>query len=534
MGRITIFAINECPFCKRAKGALTQRNIPYTEISLSTHPSKRSDMLSLADQLTVPQIFFNEQHIGGATDLLALLETWDKENENASESDKRSPLERYKTEIESKADPVDPRLQPSSEPPVVETPPLPRTNEMIELPNGESASYLEVYRMLSTVLPRKNKSYHGTLYNNCFKGDTGVTAIMKHYNLTERKQASDFLFKLQDEHQMLGHVLREHSFEDSDRLYYRLQQYFEPKVLNNIRVWTDRVVDLSDAIGLVKRLKKMFGKLESKYTDENGDVDYIAVYEDASFLEFEEATCELQQIDMSKMDEATRLAFGINLYNLMIKHAFTSVGIPSSTLTRGSFFNNVSYCIGGYILSFSELENGILRANAKAPYALSHPFSSSDNRLHLALKEVDPRIHFALNCGAKSCPPIKSFTAEGIQEELRIVAQSFNESDDSTLVDEEKHELRLSMILSWYMSDFAPSKSELASKVVEFLRGEKKEKLLRMIASGKSISVKFNEYDWSTNALKSKKFDGVLKTEENSALAFVKKAVSQKSLVPAF
>jgi len=40
MGRVTVFAIDSCPHCKRAKAALTARGIPFTEISLSSYPSK--------------------------------------------------------------------------------------------------------------------------------------------------------------------------------------------------------------------------------------------------------------------------------------------------------------------------------------------------------------------------------------------------------------------------------------------------------------------------------------------------------------
>ena len=42
------------------------------------------------------------------------------------------------------------------------------------------------------------------------------------------------------------------------------------------------------------------------------------------------------------------------------------------------------------------------------------PFGKSDPRLKLALDAAEPRIHFALNCGAKSCPPIKTFSADEV------------------------------------------------------------------------------------------------------------------------
>ncbi len=58
---------------------------------------------------------------------------------------------------------------------------------------------------------------------------------------------------------------------------------------------------------------------------------------------------------------------------------------------------------------------GILKCQISISISLTFrtPFKKSDPRLSIALESVDPRIHFALNCGAKSCPPIKTFSAKG-------------------------------------------------------------------------------------------------------------------------
>jgi len=82
------------------------------------------------------------------------------------------------------------------------------------------------------------------------------------------------------------------------------------------------------------------------------------------------------------------------------RHAFMKVGIPNGALGRSSFFNSVGYDIGGLFYNFSELENGILRGNKKAPGQFSVPFADRDPRKKLVLEKADPRIHFALNCGA--------------------------------------------------------------------------------------------------------------------------------------
>lgn len=105
-----------------------------------------------------------------------------------------------------------------------------------------------------------------------------------------------------------------------------------------------------------------------------------------------------------------------------------------------------------------------------------------------------------------SCPPIKTFTTESLEEELRIVTQSFNESDDNVYVNETNNKITLSMLYNWYLSDFTSSKSQLPDVVLTFLRDgtEKKQKLEQMILESKNkkkiISVNFFDYDWSTNA----------------------------------
>ena len=161
------------------------------------------------------------------------------------------------------------------------------------------------------------------------------------------------------------------------------------------------------------------------------------------------------------------------------------VGIPNGALGRSSFFNSVGYDIGGLFYNFSELENGILRGNKKAPGQFSVPFADRDPRKKLVLEKADPRIHFALNCGAKSCPPVKKFSATAINEELRIVAQAFCEQEDNVFVDEKSNTLKLTKIMSWYGSDFSSSSQQLPEAIVPFLRGESQEKLLKMIESNK-------------------------------------------------
>lgn len=184
----------------------------------------------------------------------------------------------------------------------------------------------------------------------------------------------------------------------------------------------------------------------------------------------------------------------------MIKYAFIKVGIGTSDLSRLGFFNNVTFRIGPDQFSFQDLEHGILRANSRSPFTSIRSFGPKDDRLRLCMPKVDCRIHFALNCGAKSCPPVTNFTAEGLEQELRIVAQNFCEKDAQVEIKEKEMTLLLSELFKWYRDDFCSSTADsLPKAILKYLRGNKKAILERMLLKG-SVKVKFISYDWSTNA----------------------------------
>ncbi len=503
MGKITIFAIDGCPFCVKAKQNLTDRQIPYTEINLTSHPDKRSDMLALSDSLTVPQIFFNEKHVGGANELIKLLEQWDGEN---AQNGTPTPLKRYEEEVKGQPDPSDPRLQPSTLPAAKEPTPPPRNeDDKIKIPNsGNTVSVLDITDQLLKVLPSSDLNYLTTTYKNAFQSKDLLDSLMKEFSLDE-EQAAEFGKYLQ-KRKIFDHVTSDHIFGQNidKKLFWRLQPYQKPNVLNSFRIWEDRIDP--DSMAVVSRLNKIMQGIQKRATNRNGDFDLASASNDGEYVKFQEGVCELQGIDMSVMDVNTRTAFIINVYNLMIKYAQVKHGVPRNNLERVPFFTKIKINIGGEKFSFNDLENGILRANAAAPYALKRNFAGGDKRTRLSLQQVDNRIHFALNCGAKSCPPVKKFTSTDLEEELRIVALAFCEQDDNVKLEPILNEIYLNTIFNWYRQDFAKTNGDLPKVILGFLRGEKKEMLEKMI-NKKSVKVKFNTYDWSSSVVNSKTFD---------------------------
>jgi len=70
---IEIYCSHFCGYCHRAKSLLENKGIPYQEISVDNQPELREQMVSRSGGVTsVPQIFIDEEHIGGCDDLYAL------------------------------------------------------------------------------------------------------------------------------------------------------------------------------------------------------------------------------------------------------------------------------------------------------------------------------------------------------------------------------------------------------------------------------------------------------------------------------
>ncbi len=72
MTKVIMYTTQFCPYCVRARHLLEEKGVEYTEIRVDLEPHKRSEMIELAGRTSVPQIFINDEHVGGCDDLYAL------------------------------------------------------------------------------------------------------------------------------------------------------------------------------------------------------------------------------------------------------------------------------------------------------------------------------------------------------------------------------------------------------------------------------------------------------------------------------
>ncbi|MEM8502557.1 MAG: glutaredoxin 3 [Cyanobacteria bacterium P01_D01_bin.1] len=70
--KIEIYTWSRCPFCIRAKALLDRKGADYTEYCIDGDEAARSEMAERAGRRSLPQIFIDDQHIGGCDDIHAL------------------------------------------------------------------------------------------------------------------------------------------------------------------------------------------------------------------------------------------------------------------------------------------------------------------------------------------------------------------------------------------------------------------------------------------------------------------------------
>ena len=149
------------------------------------------------------------------------------------------------------------------------------------------------------------------------------------------------------------------------------------------------------------------------YDTERGRVDYAHLCLSPTYAEYCQCARRLRSFDPAALEtREEQLAFWINLYNALIVDAVIQFEVKRSVNEAPGFFWRAAYNIGGRRYCSFDIEYGILRANAPHPAIPGAYFGAGDARRRYSFAQLDPRIHFALVCAARSCPPIAVYDAE--------------------------------------------------------------------------------------------------------------------------
>ena len=178
-----------------------------------------------------------------------------------------------------------------------------------------------------------------------------------------------------------------------------------------------------------------YARVLERFVDERGGVDFAALARDRRDLEvYVRHVADTPLGGIAERRE--RLAHLINSYNALSMYNVIESGIPATHagLAKLAFFVNRKLTVGGEPISLREFENRIIR-----------PLG-------------EPRVHFALNCSAVSCPalPRKPFTAAGLEAELEHETRAFFARAENFRADDGERAVYLSEILRFYADDFVP------------------------------------------------------------------------------
>lgn len=149
-------------------------------------------------------------------------------------------------------------------------------------------------------------------------------------------------------------------------------------------------------------------------------------------------------------DEA-RMAFWINLYNAGTQQLLETH--REAYEKRKKFFSLPAVTVAGKELSLDDIEHRILRRSYSQLVLgyIRRPFRGEFFERH-ELTARDPRIHFALNCGAQSCPPIAAYTREEIDDQLDMATESYLDGIVEYFPDEEV--VLVPKVMRWFRGDF--------------------------------------------------------------------------------
>lgn len=284
---------------------------------------------------------------------------------------------------------------------------------------------------------------------------------------------------------------------------FDLLLHIKTEVLNDDSFVVARVAGESVAAQLKTHSQRIKAEAIDPIT---GQVDYTRLRDSTAYREYRSLTAQL--LPTFALDRLTtreeKLAFWLNLYNALIIDGIIHFGIRKTVREDAGFFRRVAYNVGGFRFSADDIEHGILRANAGHPLIPGPQFGKHDPRCQFVLEQTDFRIHFALVCGAKSCPPVNFYDADHIDFQLDLAARKFLSQNVES--DPDKQVVRLPRLLHWYSDDFGAGNwlkvglgdtASLLRAIAPYLTDRASQTLLEQHAG--SLKVRFRVYDWALN-----------------------------------
>ena len=183
------------------------------------------------------------------------------------------------------------------------------------------------------------------------------------------------------------------------------------------------------------------------------------------------------------INDDDKKAFWINIYNAFIQIILAKT--PDNYTNRRTFFTKKQLVIAQHDFSLDDVEHGILR-RSKIKHGLGYitnPFASTFEKKYRVTK-VDFRIHFCLNCGAASCPPIVFYKPESINEQMDLATKNYLQSE--CVYTETTETISVPSLLLWFKADFGTTE-----QVIQLLHN------IGVVPVNKYPFITYQPYNWN-------------------------------------
>lgn len=166
------------------------------------------------------------------------------------------------------------------------------------------------------------------------------------------------------------------------------------------------------------------------------------------------ANATVKELQLGLDNDTKKIAFWVNIYNAYIQIILRPN--PEMYEDKRGFFKIKQIPIAGMQLAFADIEHGIIRGSQNEFFlGYIKKLFPPDYEKKLRVDKRDFRIHFALNCGAKDCPPVAVYSDDVLDYQLDFMSKNYLKSYSE--VDPDAKEVRTTQLFAWFRGDFGGS-----------------------------------------------------------------------------
>ncbi len=228
---------------------------------------------------------------------------------------------------------------------------------------------------------------------------------------------------------------------------------------------------------------KAWGELLAKHYDPARGMNYKGL-KDQDKKTLDELRRQMATVDVQSLSRPDQFAYWINLYNISVvgivvdNYPVESIrDLSTDPIIRINIFKKELVDTKRGKLSLNDIENEKIREGFK-----------------------DPRIHFAINCAAKSCPPIRPepYVGSQITQQLEDQTRKFLNGPNGVRLEKKGGVLVIhtTKVMDWFAADFDKWGGGQVELIIRYVTAEKRQQIE---AAANQVKLEFDDYSWKLN-----------------------------------